>query len=244
DIERDRQRERRVDSRARRVQRELADRDAHAAGALVAEPEDPFVVGRDDQPHVLVAGVPQQLGDPVDVVGGEPQAPRPPRDVAVRLTRLADDRRVDDRHELLEVLDQQAVEQGLVSVLKGGEPDVLLERLALSADLLELDLHLLLDRPDPPGKQTPKLEQVALHLGERRVLVQQRVLEELHAAVRDLGRLARTERLDPRVLEGPLSFVGWSHRPATSLAGSLESSSTTCPMTALASPKSIWVLSR
>ena len=35
-----------------RVERQLADRDAHAAGALVSKAEDPLVVGDDDEAHV------------------------------------------------------------------------------------------------------------------------------------------------------------------------------------------------
>ena len=61
DIERDRQGERRVDAAGRRVQRELADRDGHAARALVAQAQDPLVVGHDDQPHVLVRALAQDL---------------------------------------------------------------------------------------------------------------------------------------------------------------------------------------
>ncbi len=44
DIEHDRQRGRRMKAGARRVQRELADRNAHAAGALIAEPENALAV--------------------------------------------------------------------------------------------------------------------------------------------------------------------------------------------------------
>ena len=67
DVERDRQGQDRMDAAGRRVQRELADRDAHPAGALVAEPEDPLVVGHDDQPDVLVRPLAQHLRDPVAV---------------------------------------------------------------------------------------------------------------------------------------------------------------------------------
>ena len=67
DVERDRQGQRRVDPRGGRVQRELADRDRHPARALVAEAEDPLVVGDDDQPDVVVRAVAQELRDPVDV---------------------------------------------------------------------------------------------------------------------------------------------------------------------------------
>ena len=55
-----------MDPARRRVQRELADRDGHAAGALVAEAEDPLVVGDDDEPHVLEWALAQDLRDPVD----------------------------------------------------------------------------------------------------------------------------------------------------------------------------------
>ena len=52
-VEHDRQRARRVDAADEGVQRELADRDAHAADALIAQTEDPLTVGHDD--HVDVA---------------------------------------------------------------------------------------------------------------------------------------------------------------------------------------------
>ncbi len=107
-VERDGEGERRMDPGAGRVQGELADRDPHPARALVAEPEDPLVVGRDDQPNVLVPRVGEQFGDPVDVVRRQPQAARAAHDVAVLLARATDHRRVDDRHQFLDVLEQQA----------------------------------------------------------------------------------------------------------------------------------------
>ena len=65
DVEQDRQRRGRVDAAAGRVERELADRDAHAAGALVAQAEDPLAVGDDDHLDLRRRGV---LEDRVDVV--------------------------------------------------------------------------------------------------------------------------------------------------------------------------------
>ena len=73
DVERDRQRQRGMDAACRRVQGELADRDGHAAGALVAEAEDALVVGDDDEPHVLVRTVAQELRDPVAVGRRDPR---------------------------------------------------------------------------------------------------------------------------------------------------------------------------
>ena len=68
DVQGHRQRQRRMDAGGGRVERQLADRDRHPARALVAEPEDPLVVGDDDQPDVVVRAVAEDLGDPVDIV--------------------------------------------------------------------------------------------------------------------------------------------------------------------------------
>ena len=107
DVERDRQRSGPGGCRCRRVQRELADRDGHPAGALVAEAEDPLVVGDDDEPDVVVRALAQELRDPVAVGRRDPRAARPPDDVAELLARPPDRRRVDDRQELLEVLGER-----------------------------------------------------------------------------------------------------------------------------------------
>ena len=143
DVERDGQGQGRVDAAGGRVQRELADRDGHPAGALVAEPEDPLVVGDDDQPDVVVRALAQHLRDPIAVVRRDPDAARPPDDVAELLARPPDRRRVDDRQELLEVLGEEPVEQRRVAILERGQPDVLLERVVLAAEVLELELDLL-----------------------------------------------------------------------------------------------------
>ena len=60
DIDHDRQRRRRVDTAHGGVQRELADRDAHATDTEIAEPENALAVGDDDDPDV-----PVELGDGV-----------------------------------------------------------------------------------------------------------------------------------------------------------------------------------
>ena len=86
-----------MDAAGGRVERELADRDAHAARALVAEAEDALVVGDHDQPHVVVRAVAQELGDRGRVVRRDPEPARAAQDVAVLLAGQPDRRRVDDR---------------------------------------------------------------------------------------------------------------------------------------------------
>ena len=48
----------------------------------------------------------------------------------------------------------------------------------LTPQVLELELHLLLDRQDAVGQQAAQLERIALVIGERHVLCQQPVTEE------------------------------------------------------------------
>ena len=127
-VEADRQRLRGVDARRCDVERELADRDAHAARALVAEAEDALVVRHHDQAHVLVGVVGEHLAHAALVLGRDPEAARAPEDLAVLLARQPHRGRVDDRQELLEVVAEHPVEQVLVAVLQRGEADVALER--------------------------------------------------------------------------------------------------------------------
>ena len=63
DVEADGQRLRGMDAGGRGVERELADGDAHAARALVAEAEDALVVGDHDEAHVLEGRVAEHLVD-------------------------------------------------------------------------------------------------------------------------------------------------------------------------------------
>ena len=64
DIENDRQAVLRRHAGAGGVERELAKRDAHSAGAEIAETEDALAVGDDDEAHVLFRPVGQQFLQP------------------------------------------------------------------------------------------------------------------------------------------------------------------------------------
>ncbi len=100
--------------------------------------------------------------DPTDVIGRDPDAARTPEDVAELLAGEADRRCVDDRQELLEVLDEEAVEQGLVAVLECGQADVALEVIGLAPDVLEFEGDLLVDRRHARRQQAVEAEGVAL----------------------------------------------------------------------------------
>jgi hypothetical protein len=177
----------------RDVERELADGDAHAPRTLVSEAEDALVVGDDDEADVLVGKVAEPLGDAVDVVGREPDAPHVAHDVAEALTRLSNGGRVDDRHQLTHMLHQHAVEEDLVAMEERGETDVALELGALLVQMLELELDLLLDRLDRRGQQPMQAALLALLGSERQPLVRRRVLEQPDPALARLDAVGAAE---------------------------------------------------
>ena len=150
-------------------------------------------------------------------VGRDPEAARPAEDVAVLLARPADGRRVDDRQELLEVLDQHPVEQRLVAVLERGQPDVALEVVLLAPDVLELQRRPApRSRRDAAGKQAVEAEGLPLGFGEPGALVEQRPLQEVGSAERDSLRPAG----GPGDLDGePAACLTQRSHPRGSLAG-------------------------
>ena len=72
DIERNGQRLRRWNSRARCVQSQLPYGNSHTAGALVTEAKDALIVGDDDQLDCVVAAVPQQVWNSGEIIWCDP----------------------------------------------------------------------------------------------------------------------------------------------------------------------------
>ena len=127
DVQHDRQGGGRMDAAAGGVERELADRYAHAAGALVSQPENALAVGDDDHFDLRRGGILQDLLDVVALRIGDEEPTRTAVDVAELLAGQADGRRVDDGHHLGKMVEQEPVKQRLVAVLKLAQVDVPLE---------------------------------------------------------------------------------------------------------------------
>ncbi len=102
----------------RRVERHLADGNAHAARALIAQAEDALAVADHNAAHVVVARVGEDLLDAVLVGIAEEEAARLAPDLGEALASLAHCRRVDDGQQLLDVVGDERVEQRLVVVLQ------------------------------------------------------------------------------------------------------------------------------
>ncbi len=166
-IEEHRQGALRVDTTDCGVEGELADGDAHAAEAEVAEPEDPFAVGHHHD--VDIFGNPvgrqrvvEQLRNAVTVRPRHVQTvlaaigPRP------LLTCQAHGRGVHDRQQLFEVVDKEPVEQHRVVRLQGPQEDVAskvaVRRIELGPHPLELRLEVF----DHGRQQSVELIAVAL----------------------------------------------------------------------------------
>ena len=130
--------------------------------------------------------------DPTDVVGGDPDAARTPEDVAELLAGEADRRRVDDRQELLEVLDKEAIEQRLVAVLERGESDVPLQVIWLAPDVLQLQCDLLVDRGHARRQQAVQAVQIAFPRRERRPFVEERLRDQVVTATPDEATAGRS----------------------------------------------------
>src|SRR5215471_2565496 len=98
--------------------------------------------------------------------------------MAVLLARLPYGGCVNKWHHLLDVVDQDAIEQGFVSTLERHQVDVPLDRVRFSPRVLQ-DLHrLLLERKRAWRQQTAKAERFSLSLGKRGPLVERRVLQK------------------------------------------------------------------
>src|ERR1019366_25714 len=182
DVKTYRQCEGRRDTGAGGVQDKFADGNGHAARALIAEAQDALVVGDDDEADVPLAEVAEALRDLAAVVGAKEQSARAAIDMAVLLAGAADRGGVDDRGKAFEVLDHQPVEEDFVAIQQGDQADVLLERIALLEDVLQLHSHLLLDGEHRRRQQPLDAQLFALGVREGGVFVLRRVAKNLLAA--------------------------------------------------------------
>ena len=126
-----------MNTRTGGVERQLANRDAHAARALVAQPQYPFAVADDDHLDPVIGGVGQNIADAVPVGIAQEQATRSPPDLAEPLAPFAHRRRIDQRQQLLQIARNQRVKQHLVRVLQLAQERIAVERIGLATQRCE-----------------------------------------------------------------------------------------------------------
>ena len=118
----------------------------------------------------------------VAVRPGEEQAARATIDLAEYLAGLADDRRVDDRHHLGEVVHHEAIEENLVGVLQVAQEDVPVDLGFAGEVRLAGPCHLFLEGFLVGGEKAEEAERAALGLGEGGALVVEGFVEEFATA--------------------------------------------------------------
>ena len=238
DVERDGQAQLRPQPSAGGVEDEFADRDAHAVRPEVAEPQDASAVGHDDDAHLAPGPVGEQLRNASAMLDRQVEPARPRIDAAPLEAGLADGRRVDDRQQLLEMVEQHPVEQRLVLALQRSEVQVLVECGRLRAQARGYAVSLLGQRFDARRKQSFDAELRALLAGERGSPVEQRIRQHLHAgATVDLRRYRQRHERDRQ--SGCDARVGW---PACS--PSADASTTGRVDLDLINPDSAWRTTR
>ena len=89
----------RRDAAGGRIERELSDRDAHAVRAEIAEAKDALAARHDDEPHVSLGPIPEDLPEMAAPFDRDVEAAWASEEMSELLAGLADRRRVYDRHE-------------------------------------------------------------------------------------------------------------------------------------------------
>ena len=100
------------------VECELADWDAHAAGALVAKSQDAFAVGHDDSLDSVKMGIGQNFLEMFLERKAQEQPARFAEQTAELLTTGADCWCVDNRQQFLNILHYERKEQCLVGIVQ------------------------------------------------------------------------------------------------------------------------------
>ena len=135
------------------------------------------------------------------------------------LADVADGRRVDQRRELLDVVDEEAVVQRLVAVVEVLQHQVLLHvRHRRVAHLQQEAPRLVVDVLDHRRDQTAHVEAVALGVVERHALVPQRVVQDVDAGLLGLQGLREATLLGGGGGGGEWPQTGRAEWPQTGCA--------------------------
>ena len=171
-----------IDAGARGVERQLADRDAHAVGAQIAEPQDALAVGDDDDADVFLRPVGEDSADPPAIGRGDEEASRFPGDVRERLARLTDRRRVDDRQDPIDVGEHSPVEEPFVPLLQRRQQHVSVDIPRQPLQVLEHPLRHLFRRRHTIRQQPRQAQTIPVLPAEGDGSVERLIAQDVEAA--------------------------------------------------------------
>ena len=162
DVEDNRQRAAGINTGAGGVKGELADRNAHAVDAEVAEAENTLAVSHDDHVDRFLRKILEDLAHVALVFDRQVEALREAEEVAELLADFADRRRIDERQHFFDVLEEQSEVQRFIAGPKPIEEERLLERRIKRAELFHHGFDLHRDRGRNRRKESLQMEGSAL----------------------------------------------------------------------------------
>ena len=192
---------RRMDACGSRVQRQLADRNPHTPCTLVADTENPLVVGDNDDGGLHRGARSEDVCNPTTIAGGDVDASLTSVDPRPMRTGECNGRGVDDRDRLCEIVRYEPVEERFITVHQSVQIDVLADVGRLEVVLHANSPHLALEKRDLVRKQPGQPEGRSFIPGEGIPLVQKRVPKDRVTSGVDGEILLPGVRVDPN-LEG------------------------------------------
>jgi len=166
------------------IQGHLADGDAHAAGALIAESKNPFAVAHDNAFHVVISRMLEDLPHAVFIRITQKYASGLSPYFAETLAAFTDRGGIYERKDLLHVADQQGIKKRFVGVLQITKKTVLVEGRRLIRQDLQPAFQLIVQAADVRRQQTVEVKHVAFVIGECRALIEARGVNEIVALKR------------------------------------------------------------
>lgn len=134
-----------LDASQRRVQRQLAHRDTHAAGTQVTQAQDTLAVCHTNCTHIRLGPVLHYVEDVTTIIEGHKETMRTSVDQTKTLAGQTHCGCVHNGHQILNVLGEEAEEETLVAVVQITQIQILVQWLciAIHCNLAQLQLFLL-----------------------------------------------------------------------------------------------------
>ena len=126
------------------------------------------------------------------IVGRDEEALRVSCDVRELAARFADGRRVDERHDSIDVIDDRLKEQILIPLLQRRQQHVAIDVARQPIQVRHHAVHHLPTRGHPIGQQAAQAQPLPLVASERDGLVPRLVTKDLKPAFHGVPRIACT----------------------------------------------------
>lgn len=116
--------------------------------------KDALTIGDHNHLNIVERPVTEQFCHSSLVAGGDVNTAWPPEDMAKLQAGLPDGGRVNDGHQLLDIIEQYPVEEGFVAILQSNQIHIALDVGGLLAQIFQNALHLFIQGMHPGRQQT------------------------------------------------------------------------------------------